>query len=1275
MARIQEVKMLLGGMDKENSPETINIYDYLDAHNIRTVGNDQTDANYLSNLEGTLKVTVNLPSGQNKSIGSKGFETSSKAYVVRYNSQGRHQIVEFDYDTSLETVIFENMTDTNDIDILGWTAETFFSDMRLMHDRFLILNNGDSYPLLINVEDFKSKRGTRVITIDDLVLPKIPPTTPIKAIYLSDSTKSTNSLRGNLFQFRYNFEYSDFRSSSWSAVSRREVPINEPSEGNGQNVSSNNVILLKVDLSQESIEKVNIAVRIGLGNWLLVNTSELSRIQSLPNTSVPYNSTTGVITNTDVTEAYDPVTKEYQILFYNNGLYPIEDQIEIENPYDAIPQKSETLEVINGNVLAVGGLTDGYDRPQLNAEQISENETETVGVEVSYYDANLKNNVETKPNFDIARVDITGHGGITKVYRWYIKFNFVPPRQGDKIVFEIKRPSDATSRELTYTVTSADALAGRTVTIQNAVNSMITQLPDGSTSLRVDGNEGMMYKAENPHAGIYYLTARYVVYATVGNLSTQSVNTLKNGGAYQVAVAYYDKFGRYFPLVTDERFIARTESLSSTEGLLPEINWSLPKKAPEEAVGYNLLLSENQTYQNYITLTGVKEDSSDDNYLLINLKSLARFNEYEQDSQVSYDFTAGDKATFIKTIDVDGTTLQWFRYHFIELDIVDFKIETITTPTIETKYLLKVRNTPLLKDYILTGREIVLELYTPKAKAISEESTMFYEIGESYKIVNGEHEETSGVIRTGDSYYRGRLYRSSLDINKSPLVEVADPNFSDNYISNFWSAGRARLYDDEVGRVEQKASIRYSDEYTIGSKYNGINRFYLERIYGEKGGETTSKYGAIKKLEMRDNALVCIQETKVGVIPVYRTIIQDNADTQIIADSTRIFGSVQYRIGNYGCGNAKESIVISRDGVIYFFDDNNCLPVRDSLSGLDVIDLNMTSYFIDYMKQALIKGAKFIGYYDNLNKEYNLTIEDKSSVLSTLLFADDNSIYKDSEGTSFTLGVPNNGTATISTGNMVTYTPNTDYLGQDSIPINIDGGVVKYVPINVTVGDATPNPFSFPSKTSQQLSTLVESNSIIIGGINMPSPISIVGGEYSVNGGTWRATPSTIIDGDSVKVRLTTSGSNETSVTTTLTVGGVSGTFTATTIPVSVEPSEYFQASFSIIPQSPQSGSFNSYKVRVTLSNTLSVDYECQVQVQYRSYGSLKLSLPVIIPVLAGELQTDTDYFINDADPIDENIIGTVTYSDVYQGDIITTADLVTRVVTSPIPLEDFNVA
>ena len=247
-----------------------------------------------------------------------------------------------------------------------------------------------------------------------------------------------------------------------------------------------------------------------------------------------------------------------------------------------------------------------------------------------------------------------------------------------------------------------------------------------------------------------------------------------------------------------------------------------------------------------------------------------------------------------------------------------------------------------------------------------------------YPIIDGENTVTSGSIIEGDSYIRGRLYPTGNLSSGRVLIEVEDPNFSDNYESNFWSAGRARTYFDEPERTERQGSIRYSDEFTIGSRYNGINRFYTERIYGEQGGQTTSKHGWIRKLESRDNALMCFQEFKVGVIPVYKSIIYDNTDTSLVADSGRIFGSVQYRVGNYGIGNAKESFSVSNDGVMFFLDDNHCVPLRDSLSGLDVIDRNMSKHFVTYVKEAKDRGAKFIGVYDNFYKEWNLTVEDVS---------------------------------------------------------------------------------------------------------------------------------------------------------------------------------------------------------------------------------------------------------------------------------------------------------
>src|SRR5690606_36503821 len=94
------------------------------------------------------------------------------------------------------------------------------------------------------------------------------------------------------------------------------------------------------------------------------------------------------------TEAYNPSTNEYKFLFYNDGLYPVIDPVEVELPYDHIPDKAETVEIINGNILAVGGITEGKDRPSL----------ENVELGVTYYDANLSNNVGSGGAFQVYRI-------------------------------------------------------------------------------------------------------------------------------------------------------------------------------------------------------------------------------------------------------------------------------------------------------------------------------------------------------------------------------------------------------------------------------------------------------------------------------------------------------------------------------------------------------------------------------------------------------------------------------------------------------------------------------------------------------------------------------------------------------------------------------------------------------------------------------------------------------------------------------------------------------
>lgn len=96
--------------------------------------------------------------------------------------------------------------------------------------------------------------------------------------------------------------------------------------------------------------------------------------------------------------------------------------------------------------------------------------------------------------------------------------------------------------------------------------------------------------------------------------------------------------------------------------------------------------------------------------------------------------------------------------------------------------------------------------------------------------------------------------------------------------------------------------------------------------------------------------------------------------------------------------------------------------------------------------------------------------------------------------------------------------------------------------------DTTPNAFSFTAQTGVGVNTLATSNSVTIGGIDAPSPISITNGEYSINGGAFTTASGTISNGNSVVVRRMSSGSNSTAVTAVLSIGGVSGTFSVTTV-------------------------------------------------------------------------------------------------------------------------------
>jgi len=106
--------------------------------------------------------------------------------------------------------------------------------------------------------------------------------------------------------------------------------------------------------------------------------------------------------------------------------------------------------------------------------------------------------------------------------------------------------------------------------------------------------------------------------------------------------------------------------------------------------------------------------------------------------------------------------------------------------------------------------------------------------------------------------------------------------------------------------------------------------------------------------------------------------------------------------------------------------------------------------------------------------------------------------------------------------------------------------------------DTTPDAFSFVDQADVELSATIVSAPITISGIDALTPISTSGGDYSIGcTNNFAFTPGTVSNGQTVCVRHISAATGESVVSTTLTVGGVSGTFTTTTKTVDSTPDPF----------------------------------------------------------------------------------------------------------------------
>lgn len=1154
-----------GGMDTDSAPELIAKNDYVEGFNIRNTGNKTGEEGYVISVESNSAIPLTLQGGINKCIGSAQFENVRKIYKFIYNSQNRHLITEVDYDTNTETIIFTNLVDSDSVDVLNLDSSYYITDIKLLND-LLIFRNSLNEPCLINITKLKNgDYGT--VTKDDFLLIKKPPSVTPIASYSNDQFFYSNLLQGKLFQFRHQFIYGDQESSVWGPISNRPVPEEEANPNVGFVSTTNNCLIVTVDIGDDRVTEINIASRQGNLDWAYISEVKRSEILAIPNSVIDINN--------QIYEAYNPATNTYSFVFHNNGLYSPVDVLETDLLQDHIPKQSESLEVINGrgdvnsnsSILSLGNNTEGYVRPNTS-----------VDINVTPYNPNISISVPPATNYlkvvaqPAVRVSGTSRRNCLYLFSGAPALNDVV----EIYVINLNGTVVAFTYELLVTITDVGAGLLETVKRYAADIAATNTVRDVSVNLSTGGVVELRFttKNEDDNPGSMRLTSGpkppLVTIAAASSGTIRSIHSLKTNSSYQLALAYYDRYGRSFPIQTNTRlsteesgFVARTDPYPKYNGQLPSIDWSLSGAAPEFAETYQWLISPNTTHLNTVYVSGsIASASSATPTVNVNIKSFNKYQENNPNSTVTYDFSKGDRVIFCYSLSDDTTTKNWFDGTFsgkpiIDVEVVDYVIDIDPEDPELSTYTLVIR-TPseagvnAINEVI--DKNLLLEIYTPLNSTAQLDNTIFYEIGPRYPITNGEHTVTSGTIRKGDTYFKTRTYNLPEDLETSYTFLVEDFNFSDFYDSKFTEYGRARSYFDTPENKKFIADIRYSYELVADSRINLLNRFYPENKVS-----FDSRYGGIKKLFQRDNTLVCIQETKVGYIPINVSIIEDQVAQENIATSTRLLNKIRYSdSGNMGIGNAVESFT-EYSGTMYFVDPNRSEPVQISYNGIRPISAKMSKYFKNTLKNASDNNVKIIGYYNIYNKEYIVTTESTAGFINQLAFNDTNwefnEPYTVNNATLAIVGSPSNGTlSAITATGSVDYTGNIGTTGSDTFsfsftPTGGGASVTKNVCINVSQGNIDLFNFILGFVVNQPLSSYSDPSNII-GNLGNTAPVAIsisAGGQYRINGGAWTSSSGYYYPGEQVEVRVFTSASLDTETTTTLTIGNRSAVFSATT--------------------------------------------------------------------------------------------------------------------------------
>jgi len=491
----------------------------------------------------------------------------------------------------------------------------------------------DSGDLLLGTDFFKIEYGEVIAT----------------AMIASANPKvSVNNLRNSLFQFCYRYVYVNNEKSVWSTRSIIPLPNQPSGKLTNDTLTDNARISASLSTGDASVYKIQTAFRKVKGlptdtEWYFIDTIDKTELG---------------LSNNDI----------YTFKFYNDGVYELVDPSEMTQLQDFIPRQPNTQELLNGNVLVLGGGIESYNKVVADIDTTTEQETNGF-----YYDYNgllffaAINGNDSGSEGTTMKIFLYGTGANTD--------GEVVTLNNGKATFVINAVNGSgTSIGTTYTGTDSLSVA----TALGAISASL--VINGWTQVSLDGN---ILTMSYPTNVLLQSSGTKLLADTLNNNTTSFANVYE--GAYKVGVMYFDAYGRTNGTITDVDAAYNTPSQGSENYCQPRI--IINHRPPTWATYYQVVRSNNTTYNkrlfwisdgaysNVFSGTSVTDSGvATQRFAYISIDNIERYNEEIEATKgvVSYDFAQGDRIRFLARYSSVGALTTPFT-------VVDYEVLGVET--------------------------------------------------------------------------------------------------------------------------------------------------------------------------------------------------------------------------------------------------------------------------------------------------------------------------------------------------------------------------------------------------------------------------------------------------------------------------------------------------------------------------------------------------------------------------------------------------------------------